>query len=131
MDDAVYTANTDSAVLTDGTGGCVEEKVKLKAEEIKDGSEEHQTLSDQIHEEGYRADSFTAFDVKFVNEAGEKVEPSEEVKVSIQFKKNAVESETGENLEETKILHIHEDVITELLRLKSRIAQRTVKRQQN
>ena len=69
--------------------------------------------------------------MKFVNEAGEEVEPSEEVKVSIQFKKNAVESETGENLEETKILHIHEDVITELLRLKSRIAQRTVKRQQN
>ena len=52
--------------------------------------------------------------MKFVNEAGEEVEPSEEVKVSIQFKKNAVESETGENLEETKILHIHEDVITEL-----------------
>ena len=115
VDDAVYTVNTDSAVLTlTVPAGAFEEKVKLKAEEIKDGSEEHQTLSDQIHEEGYRADSFTAFDVKFVNEAGEEVEPSEEVKVSIQFKKNAVESETGENLEETKILHIHEDVITEL-----------------
>ena len=115
VDDAVYTVNTDSAVLTlTVPASAFEEKVKLKAEEIKDGSEEHQTLSDQIHEEGYRADSFTAFDVKFVNEAGEEVEPSEEVKVSIQFKKNAVESETGENLEETKILHIHEDVITEL-----------------
>ena len=115
VDDAVYTVNTDSAVLTlTVPAGAFEEKVKLKAEEIKGGSEEHQTLSDQIHEEGYRADSFTAFDVKFVNEAGEEVEPSEEVKVSIQFKKNAVESETAENLEETKILHIHEDVITEL-----------------
>ena len=115
VDDAVYTVNTDSAVLTlTVPAGAFEEKVKLKAEEIKDGSEEHQTLSTQIQEEGYRADSFTAFDVKFVNEAGEEVEPSEEVKVSIQFKKNAVESETAENLEETKILHIHEDVITEL-----------------
>lgn len=71
VDDAVYTVNTDSAVLTlTVPAGAFEEKVKLKAEEIKDGSEEHQTLSDQIHEEGYRADSFTAFDVKFVNEAG-------------------------------------------------------------
>ena len=115
VDDAVYTVNTDSAVLTlTVPAGAFEEKVKLKAEEIKGGSEEHQTLSDQIQKEGYRADSFTAFDVKFVNEAGEEVEPSEEVKVSIQFKKNAVESEAAENLEETKILHIHEDVITEL-----------------
>ena len=115
MDDAVYTVNTDSAVLTlTVPAGAFEEKVKLKAEAIQDGSEEHQVLSDQIHEEGYRADSFTAFDVKFVDEAGEEVEPTEEVKVSIQFKKNAVASDTAENLEETKILHIHEDVITEL-----------------
>ena len=85
VDDAVYTVNTDSAVLTlTVPAGAFEEKVKLKAEEIKDGSEEHQTLSTQIQEEGYRADSFTAFDVKFVNEAGEEVEPSEEVKVSNQ-----------------------------------------------
>lgn len=68
VDDAVYTVNTDSAVLTlTVPAGAFEEKVKLKAEEIKDGSEEHQTLSTQIQEEGYRADSFTAFDVKFVN----------------------------------------------------------------
>ena len=134
VDDAVYTVNTDSAVLTlTVPAGAFEEKVKLKAEEIKDGSEEHQTLSDQIHEEGYRADSFTAFDVKFVNEAGEEVEPSEEVKVSIQFKKRMqLKGETGENFGRDKKSCIFMRMSSQnFLRLKSRIAQRTVKRQQN
>ena len=69
--------------------------------------------------------------MKFVNEAGEEVEPSEEVKVSIQFKKNAVESETGENLEETKILHIHEDVITELSEVEIQDSTEDSEKQQN
>ena len=82
VDDAVYTVNTDSAVLTlTVPAGAFEEKVKLKAEEIKDGSEEHQTLSRirSMQRSDGRATSPRALMMwKFVNEAGEEVEPSVE-----------------------------------------------------
>lgn len=132
VDDAVYTVNTDSAVLTlTVPAGAFEEKVKLKAEEIKDGSEEHQTLSDQIHEEGYRADSFTAFDVKFVNEAERKSSHPKKSRSAFSLKRMQLKVRQEKIWKRQKSCISMRMSSQNFLRLKSRIAQRTVKRQQN
>ncbi|HJC46700.1 MAG TPA: doubled motif LPXTG anchor domain-containing protein [Candidatus Lachnoclostridium pullistercoris] len=117
----VYKAETDTAFVTiTAPEGAFAVPVELKARDITEEDDSYAALKEQVSEklktEGYIMTSFSPIDITFVDEAGNVAEPAKSVNVNIRYK-NEAEAQTVSGLghsEEAKIIHIHEENVTEL-----------------
>lgn len=114
-EESVYTAEAENAVVeTVVPVDAFEVPVTLTARALAADSEEYAEVEAQIGAQGYRAQKITAYDICFVNEDGEEIEPNGEVKVRIHITDAAMAEGLAEKPEETTLLHIHEEQLKEL-----------------
>ena len=109
-----YTCATEKADITAVVpGGAFSESVTLTAQDIEEGSEKYEELKNQIAAKGYSTYGLLLYDISFVDADGQEVEPLEgaEIQVNIELKQPEKTENAGL---ENKILHIHEDEVTEL-----------------
>lgn len=106
------TADADNVtVKVDYEAGTFSEKVTLKVTPITDNQSLANKIQDALNDSKQSLLSSYSYDISFVNEAGAEVEPSKEVKVSMNFK-NAVESS---NLQEGwKLYHFKDNDVNQV-----------------
>ncbi|MGT2959856.1 Cna B-type domain-containing protein [Streptococcus caballi] len=106
------TADADNVtVKVDYEAGTFSEKVTLKVTPITDNQSLANKIQDVLNDSKQSLLSSYSYDISFVNEAGAEVEPSKEVKVSMNFK-NAVESS---NLQEGwKLYHFKDNDVNQV-----------------
>ena len=109
-----YTQELDSAVITaEVPEGAFLENVELVAREVESGTAEYEDIRTMLADNGFETVFFTAYDVKFVNADDQEVEPMEAVTVTIESP-GVMVLDAMDTATEDKIVHIHDDVVTEL-----------------
>lgn len=98
--------------------GVIPENIKLQVLPIKKDTTEteeqykevEEQLSKKAESEDYKIAGFLAYDISFINDNGEKMEPNGDVKVTIDYKEEAIPEgiEENSNLDVT-VMHLEED----------------------
>ena len=105
-----YSAETDSAEITaDVPYGAFDEPVTLEAREFD--SDEEASITEILHYNGCLFNGKKTFDIHFVNDDGEEVEPQEAVDVSITLKKGTFSADA--DMETLRVFHMSEEMAAE------------------
>ncbi len=114
-DTKIYTEKIgDALIRADVKDGTFGEEVTMVAVRLEQDSDAYTEVGEKMEAEGYDVVAYDAFDITFINEQGDEVEPSKPVSVSVEYEQTWKPEEAENVATEMKVLHLHEDRLAEL-----------------
>ena len=114
-DTKIYTEKIgDALIRADVKDGTFDEEVTMVAVRLEQDSDAYTEVGEKMEAEGYDVVAYDAFDITFINEQGDEVEPSKPVSVSVEYEQTWKPEEAENVATEMKVLHLHEERLAEL-----------------